>query len=86
MKINKESSMLLDVQYVKANRKNGTKDYLYLIWKDMDTDEKYMQAIEEPKMDIYFEKPEFRNHLYNKNYATIDTVEKKTVTYKDIIY
>ena len=78
--------MLLDVQYVKANRKNGTKDYLYLIWKDMDTDEKYMQAIEEPKMDIYFEKPEFRNHLYNKNYATIDTVEKKTVTYKDIIY
>lgn len=86
MKINKESSMLLDVQYVKANRKNGTKDYLYLIWKDMDTDEKYMQAIEEPKIDIYFEKHEFRNHLYNKNYATIDTVEKKTVTYKDIIY
>ena len=86
MKINKESSMLLDVQYIKANKKNGTKDYLYLIWKDIDTDEKYMQTIEEPKMDIYFEKPEFRNHLYNKNYATIDTVEKKTVTYKDIIY
>lgn len=86
MKINKESSMLLDVQYIKANKKDGTKDYLYLIWKDIDTNEKYMQAIEEPKMDIYFEKPEFRNHLYNKNYATIDTVEKKTVTYKDIIY
>ena len=86
MKINKESSMLLDVQYIKANKKNGTKDYLYLIWKDMDSDEKYMQAIEEPKMDIYFEKPEFRNHLNNKNYATIDMVEKKTVVYKDIIY
>ena len=86
MKINKESSMLLDVQYIKANKKNGTKDYLYFIWKDIDTDEKYMQAIEEPKMDIYFEKPEFRNHLNNKNYATIDMVEKKTVVYKDIIY
>lgn len=86
MKINKESSMLLDVQYIKANKKNGTKDYLYFIWKDMDTDEKYMQAIEEPKMDIYFEKPEFRNHLNNKNYATTDMVEKKTVVYKDIIY
>lgn len=86
MKINKESSMLLDVQYIKANKKNGTKDYLYLIWKDIDTDEKYMQAIEEPKIDIYFEKPEFRNHLNNKNYATTDMVEKKTVVYKDIIY
>ena len=86
MKINKESSMLLDVQYIKANKKNGTKDYLYFIWKDIDTDEKYMQAIEEPKIDIYFEKPEFRNHLNNKNYATTDMVEKKTVVYKDIIY
>lgn len=86
MKINKESSMLIDVQYIKPNRKNGTDDYLYLIWKDMDNDEKYMQAIKEPKMDIYFEKPEYRNHLYNKNYADIDTVEKKTVTYKNIIY
>ena len=86
MKINKESSMLIDVQYIKPNRKNGTDDYLYLIWKDMDNDEKYMQAIKEPKMDIYFEKPEYRSHLYNKNYADIDTVEKKTVIYKNIIY
>ena len=69
MKINKENSMLLDVQYVKANRKNDTPDYLYLIWKDMDTEQKYMQAIKEPPVEIYFEKPEFRDHLYNKNYA-----------------
>jgi hypothetical protein len=86
MKINKENSMLIDIQYVKSNRKNGTPDYLYLIWKDMDTNEKYMQAIKEPPVEIYFEKPEFRDHVYNKNYTTIDTVTKKVVRYENIIY
>lgn len=85
MKINKENSMLIDIQYVKANKRNQTPDYLYLIWKDMDTNEKYMQAIKEPPVEIYFEKPEFRDHVYNKNYAKIDTLNKKIVKAKDII-
>ena len=86
MKINKESAMLIDIQYVRANRREQTPDYLYLIWKDIDTGEKYMQAVPEPKMDIYFEKGEFRDHTYNKNYAKIETLEKKTVKAKDIVY
>lgn len=86
MTINKENSMLLDIQYVKANRANNTPDYLYLIWKDMDSGEKYMQAIKEPPVEIYFEKPEFRDHRYNKNYANIETLDKKVVKAKDIIF
>ena len=86
MKINKENAMLIDVQYVKANRRNNTPEYLYLIWKDMDTNEKYMQAIKEPPVEIYFEKPEFRDHTYNKNYTEIDKVDKKVVKAKDIIF
>lgn len=80
-----KNSMLCDVQYVKANKQTGTPDYLYVLWRDQVTQEKYMQAIPEPKIDIYFEKPEFRNHGYNKNYARLEEVEKKTVKYKDII-
>lgn len=86
MKIDKENAMLIDIQYVRANRKEQTPDYLYLIWKNIDTGEKYMQSVPEPKMDIYFEKSEFRDHTYNKNYARINTLEKKTVKSKDIIY
>ena len=86
MNIKKDSSMLLDIQYVKANKKNNTLDYLYIIWKDLDTNEKHLQIIPEPMMDIYFEKPEVRNHTYNKNYARLEDVNKKTVKYKDIIY
>ena len=86
MNIKKDSSMLLDIQYVKANKKNNTPDYLYVIWKDLDTNKKHLQVIPEPMMDIYFEKPEARNHKYNKNYARLEDVDKKTVKYKDIIY
>ena len=86
MKIEKDKAMLIDIQYVKANKKEGLPDYLYVIWKDLDTNEKHLQAIPEPMMDIYFEKPEFRNHTYNKDYAYVDQCDKKTVKHKDIIY
>lgn len=83
---NKETSMLLDVQYVKANKKENIPDYLYIIWRDLNTQEKFMQCVPEPKMDIYFEKPELRTHAYNKNYEKIENLDKKTVKFKDIIY
>ena len=86
MRINKDSAMLIDVQYIKESKKDKHPDYLYLIWKDLDKNEKYMQVIPEPKWDIYFEKPEFRNHDYNKNYQHLENCDKKTVKYKDTIF
>ena len=86
MKINKENSMLLDIQYIKASKKDNHPDYLYIIWKDLTNGEKQLQVIPEPMMDIYFEKPELRNHSYNKNYEHLENLNKKTVKYKDIIY
>ena len=84
--IPKEHAMLIDVQYIKQNKKENTPDYLYLIWKDMRTQEKHLEVIPEPPMDIYFEKPEIRNHTYNKNYEHIENLEKRTCKYKDIVF
>lgn len=86
MQIDKNNAMLLDIQYIKANRKENQLDYLYIIWKNLDTGKKFLQVVPEPMMEIYFEKPEFRNHTYNKNYARIEELDKKAVKYKDIIY
>lgn len=86
MQINKDNAMLLDIQYAKANKKEKTPDYLYIIWKNLDSGEKHLQIVPEPMMEIYFEKPEYRNHKYNKNYAKLEEVDKKVVKYKDIIY
>ena len=85
MKINKENSMLLDVQYVRANRSNDTPDYLYLIWKDLLSGEKQLTAVPQPTMDIYFEKPECRNHTHNKTYEYVKNLNKKKVKYSNII-
>ena len=86
MSPNQESSMLVDVQYVKPSKKSDNKDYLYLIWKDLDTKKKYLQVIPEPQMDIYFEKPELRTHKHNKEYEKIENLDKITCKYKDIKY
>lgn len=83
-KLSRENAMLCDVQYVKANKKAKEPDFLYLIWKDLDTGEKHLNIIPEPKMDIYFEKPEYRNHSYNLNYQDLDKVDRYTCKYSNI--
>lgn len=82
MKIPKEHAMLLDVQYIKP--KKGQNDHLYIIWKDLRDDSKHLQVIPEPMVDIYFEKPEYRDHDYNKNYHHIENLDRRVVKYKDI--
>ena len=86
MEISKDDSMLLDIQYIKANAKKKQPDYLYVIWKSISTNQKHLQVIPEPMVDIYFEKPEVRNHTYNKNYEKLENLDRQVVKYKDIIY
>lgn len=86
MKIPKDNAMLIDIQYQKPDKINGKPDYLYIIWKECDSGKKHLQIIPEPKMDIYFEKDEYRNHHYNRNYQLLERCNKKTVKYSNIIY
>lgn len=80
--LSKENAMLLDIQYVKKDKT----DYLYIIWKNLDTNKKELKIIETPKMDIYFVKPEFRNFNYIKTYELLEHLDKKTVNYKNILF
>ena len=88
--IPKDKAMLVDVQYVKEDRKNKLPDTLYLVWKDLETKEKHVTTIESPTVDIYFEKPEYRaSHTYPTayplDYNLLSKVDKKTVPYTGII-
>ena len=86
MHIDKDNSMLLDIQYIKADKKNNTPDYLYCIYKDLRTNKKFLQAIPEPMMKIYFKKPEYRGYTHNPSFSPLEELETKVVKYKDIIY
>ena len=83
--INKDNVMLVDVQYANAKRKEGINDYLYLIYKNLDTNEKFLKCIEEPKMTFYYEKEEFRDHDYNKIFTELDKTFPITTKYRNII-
>lgn len=87
MKIDAENPLLLNMQYVKGNKKQKIPDYLYVLWKDLDTGEKHLEKVPEPKMDIYFEKPEYRDHPnFIRNWQYLDRVNKYTCKYSDIKY
>lgn len=79
----KKNDLLIDIQYVNGNGKKEP-DCLYIIWKDLETDEKKLKVVPEPKMTFYFEKEEFRNHDYNLTYQEIDKLRPATCKYKDI--
>ena len=85
IKVDKENIMLVDVQYVNPRTK-GMNDYLYIVYKDLTTGEKYIETIESPKKTIYIEKPEFRDHNYNKTYCEIDKCQPVTVTHRNTLF
>ncbi len=82
----KDNAMLWDVMYERPNRSTGEPDKLMVVWKDLDTGEKHLDVTDSPTMDIYFTKPEFRNHTHNKNYEHIEKLNRKRVRYRDIPY
>lgn len=79
-----ENAMLLDIQHVKANYREEIPETLYILWKDLDTERKYIQTIEHPEIDLYFEKTEKRNHTDPKTYVYAADCYKRRVPYNKI--
>lgn len=85
MKLIGDNAMLVDIQHVKEDRRQNTPEMLYIVWKDLDTMKKYVTPIENPTMDIFFEKRENRDHMYPKTYVHAADCNKVTVQNKNII-
>ena len=60
MEIKKEYAMLLDIQYIKANKRENQLDYLYIIWKDLRDGKKHLNVIPEPVMITYAKTKSFK--------------------------
>lgn len=82
-----KNKMLIDVQYAKRKGKGdqAINDYIYMIWRDLDTGEKHMSPIESPTVPIYFEKEESRDYNLNRQWQYKDRLKQKIVKYRDII-
>ena len=82
--IDPKNSMLIDVQYVRANKKAGKPDTLYTIYKDLKTNKKHVIKIDEPMMPIYFEKESCIDHIHPIDYQYISNCDMKVCKYRDI--
>lgn len=78
--------MLCDVIYQRGSKKTDWKDYINIIYRDMVTGKKDMYTIEEPEIDIFIVKEEYRNFKKPRHFIEKDKVETKTVKYKNVLW
>ena len=83
-RFHKETAMLVDIQYAPSKKQDGLPDMLYTIWRDVETDEKFINIEENPKMPVYIEKPEYRDHSNNQDYKEREKCNKYYVPYNNI--
>lgn len=83
-KINKDNIMLIDIIYHGARKQNDFIDALDIIYKDIDTGKKHLKTIEEPEIDIYITKEEYRDFEYNRSFIELDKCEKHTCKYRTL--
>lgn len=81
-----EHLMLCNIMYHQGRKQNGYQDALDIIYKDTRTGEKFVETIDEPVIEAYFTKEEYRDYNYSKAFMPIDMLEKKRIKYKNLIF
>lgn len=79
----RDNIMFLHTLYHRPNADFDWNDMLEIVYKRLDTGEKEVFSIENPKMDVYIAKDGYRNDYY-RDYMPIEHVEKHTFPYKDL--
>ena len=82
--VNESDLMLLDILYHPPRKEYDRIDCLDIVYKTLSDGEKHIKSIENPTIDIYFLKEEFRNYTYNKNFMEIENCDIHTCEYKKI--
>ena len=83
---NTNNLMLINVIYHQPSKYNNWQDCLDIIYKDTRTGEKFLECIENPPMEVYFTKPEYRTYEENQNFMDIEKTYPVICSYKDLVY
>lgn len=76
--------MILNIYYTKGTPDcDVADDYLEIVYKDIDIGKKYVEKIQHPMIEVYVEKPQYRNHTYFKHWLRTEYCDKYTVSYKN---
>lgn len=83
--LNPDEYMLINITYSRSKSKSEP-DRLYVVYKNRETGEKFLKTIEEPEIDYYVTKEEFRDYDYHKDFMPLDQVEKRTCKFKNLAF
>lgn len=84
--IDPNNAMLLDTIYHYPRKSTNYTDALDIVYKDLKTGEKKLLTLEEPEMEIYFTKPEFRNYDHNQIVFEYEKLKPHLCRYKNILF
>ena len=76
--------MYVNSIYHKPCAATDYEDYLDIIYKDLETGQKYVETKKNPEIIAYLVKPEYRDYNYNKEYMEINKCDQYKVPIKDV--
>ncbi len=77
--------MLINILYQSPSKITNWHDYIVVVYRDMILNKKETLIIEDPEMDIFVVKPEYRTFRKARHYLSNDKLDKVTVKYKNIL-
>lgn len=83
--IDPDKFMFLNAIYTRP-RERGASDTIFIVYKNRETGEKLLKTIDEPEMDYYITKEEYRDYDYHKDFMPLEQVEKRTSKFKNIAF
>mgnify|MGYP003291403807 CR=1 FL=1 len=78
----RDDIMLLNIIYNQPSPQTNWVDSIDVVYKDLSTDEKHLETILNPTMDVYFTKPEYRNYEHPKYVLPVEQCEIKNISCK----
>lgn len=80
-----QNIMLFDIHYHSGNRYKfkDKDDYIDILYKDLDTGEKFVETIVHPVIELWIVKPEFRTFTHVRNFIPKDECYSIRVPYKE---
>ena len=76
--------LLCDMIYQRGSKQTNWKDYLTVEYRDLVKNTKEKMVIEEPTINLFVVKPEYRNFRKARHFLSQDMVDGKEIKYKDV--
>lgn len=77
--------MLINIIYQSPSKRTDWHDYIIVVYRDVILNRKETFIIEDPEIDIFVVKEEFRNFVKPRHFLTYDKLDKVTVKYKNVL-